>query len=259
MELPTKIPCLICGKMLGVLNKHVKFVHGISGDEYKAKYGGEVVAPAVLAKRTRSCKRFWNTPEGKDKARDRCALNTPENIAARSHIIAAANRNPAHKKARAEGFKRWVYETEDGRKFRDSQAKSMKGKAERIWKDDSFREKMREVGRRNFQRVSAHNVDPNGLELRFYEIALQAGIDVTYTDHKFWKRLKDGRSITPDFMVDGLVIEIYGDYWHRGDDPQDRINDWDSVGLTAIVIWEHEMKEPEQVLQRLAGFLEDVA
>ena len=44
MELADKIPCLICGKMLGVLNKHVKFVHGISGDEHKARYGREGVA-----------------------------------------------------------------------------------------------------------------------------------------------------------------------------------------------------------------------
>ncbi|HDZ15647.1 hypothetical protein LCGC14_0570260 [marine sediment metagenome] len=47
----------------------------------------------------------------------------------------------------------------------------------------------------------------------------------------------------PDFMnVNGQkkLIEVYGDYWHRNDDPQDRIDHFKKYGFDCLVIWESE-------------------
>ena len=45
-------------------------------------------------------------------------------------------------------------------------------------------------------------------------------------------------------------IEIYGDYWHRGENPQDRVDLFDTYGYKTLVIWEkevHSMSEDEFV------------
>lgn len=57
----------------------------------------------------------------------------------------------------------------------------------------------------------------------------------------------------PDFVRNhghNQVIEIYGDYWHRGENPQDRVDLFDTYGYKTLVIWEkevHAMSEEEFV------------
>jgi hypothetical protein len=57
----------------------------------------------------------------------------------------------------------------------------------------------------------------------------------------------------PDFVRNhghNQVIEIYGDYWHRGENPQDRVDLFDTYGYKTLVIWEnevHSMSEDEFV------------
>jgi len=62
----------------------------------------------------------------------------------------------------------------------------------------------------------------------------------------------------PDFKVTGQnkVIEIYGDYWHRNDNPEDRIREYKEMNLDCIVFWEHEVyKEPERILKEVEKFI----
>lgn len=61
----------------------------------------------------------------------------------------------------------------------------------------------------------------------------------------------------PDFVnVNGQkkVIELYGDYYHAGDDPQDRIDYFKQFGYWALVVWEHELKDRSCLVQKLAEF-----
>ena len=49
----------------------------------------------------------------------------------------------------------------------------------------------------------------------------------------------------PDFMnINGQkkLIELYGDYWHKNDNPQDRIDHFKQYGFDTLVIWECELK-----------------
>ena len=56
----------------------------------------------------------------------------------------------------------------------------------------------------------------------------------------------------PDFWNgNGKVIEVYGDYWHRGQDPQERIDLFKVHGYDCFVIWEAEVHVGE-----VAGLLE---
>jgi very-short-patch-repair endonuclease len=77
-----------------------------------------------------------------------------------------------------------------------------------------------------------------------------------------WQYVGDGRLLiggrAPDFAnTDGRskLIEVYGDYWHRGEDPSERIGFFAQFGFETLVIWEREIHEdPEAVAMRLAAF-----
>ena len=60
----------------------------------------------------------------------------------------------------------------------------------------------------------------------------------------------------PDFEVDsGKVVELFGDYWHQGDDPQVRINYFRQYGVDCLVIWESEFRQQRaEVLERVKEF-----
>lgn len=62
----------------------------------------------------------------------------------------------------------------------------------------------------------------------------------------------------PDFInINGKkqLIEVYGDYWHRNDNPQDRIDLFKQYGFDTLIIWEHELKDEDTVLIKVKEFL----
>lgn len=70
------------------------------------------------------------------------------------------------------------------------------------------------------------------------------------------RKLKIGR-LFPDFVniKNGkLLIELYGDWWHRGQNPQERINLFKQLGYSCLVIWAHELKAPDQVLLKIINY-----
>jgi hypothetical protein len=38
-----------------------------------------------------------------------------------------------------------------------------------------------------------------------------------------------------------MVVEIYGDYWHKNDNPQEIIDLYAEIGWKCFVFWEHEV------------------
>lgn len=76
-----------------------------------------------------------------------------------------------------------------------------------------------------------------------------------------WKYVGDGEftlgRLVPDFMnINGKkqLIEVYGEYWHRNDDPQDKVDRFKQFGFATIVFWESELNNTELVLSRIANF-----
>lgn len=73
-----------------------------------------------------------------------------------------------------------------------------------------------------------------------------------------WKYVGNGDLIIggkcPDFVnVNGkkAIIELFGDYWHKGEDPQDRINVFNPYGYKTLVIWESELKNTDVVISKI--------
>lgn len=61
----------------------------------------------------------------------------------------------------------------------------------------------------------------------------------------------------PDFLnVSGQkkVIEVYGDYWHRNDNPQDRVDHFRKYGFDCLVIWEKDLQDLHSVEKQLMAF-----
>lgn len=61
----------------------------------------------------------------------------------------------------------------------------------------------------------------------------------------------------PDFVnINGQkkIIELFGDYWHRGQNPEERIAAFKPFGYEALIIWEHELKNMVRVIDRIHSF-----
>jgi hypothetical protein len=76
-----------------------------------------------------------------------------------------------------------------------------------------------------------------------------------------WKFVGDGSFIidckNPDFInVNGQkkIVELFGDYWHKGENPQDRIDSFAKYGFSTLVIWERELKDMSKLTERLKSF-----
>jgi hypothetical protein len=78
-----------------------------------------------------------------------------------------------------------------------------------------------------------------------------------------WKFVGDGKVFIngkcPDFInINGQkkIIELFGDYWHKGQDPQDRIDVFKPFGFDTLIIWERELKHIEMTEGRIRAFCE---
>lgn len=77
-----------------------------------------------------------------------------------------------------------------------------------------------------------------------------------------WKYVGDGNLViagkNPDFVnVNGkkLLIELFGDYWHRNDSPRKRAAVFKPFGFRTLVIWQHELKNKTNVIRRIRRFV----
>jgi len=76
-----------------------------------------------------------------------------------------------------------------------------------------------------------------------------------------YKFVGDGQFILagkcPDFVnINGQkkLIELYGDYWHRYDNPQDRIDLFAKYGWDTLIVWEHELEGKGILKEKLVKF-----
>ena len=80
-----------------------------------------------------------------------------------------------------------------------------------------------------------------------------------------YKFVGDGKVIIdgkcPDFInVNGQkkIIELFGDYWHKGENPKDREDIFKKFGYQTLVIWEHELEEIPYVKLKIHTFMKRI-
>lgn len=86
-------------------------------------------------------------------------------------------------------------------------------------------------------------VNPSKLELSCIPMFADRGYRHT-GDGSFWITGKDGQHKNPDFKKTGkkAVIEVWGNWWHRGQVPQDLIDWYADNGYKCEVYWESDIK-----------------
>ncbi len=76
-------------------------------------------------------------------------------------------------------------------------------------------------------------------------------------DGKIWFR-GENHSFNPDFLSKNPkhIIELFGDYWHRNTkkDDNERLTTYRKYGYKTLVIWTSELKNTNQVLERIKKF-----
>lgn len=76
----------------------------------------------------------------------------------------------------------------------------------------------------------------------------------TFTgDRRFWIQTAS-RQRNPDFTAvsERQIIEVFGRYWHRDDDPLSVVKEYERVGWSCLVLWEDEIGA--DVIDRIHAF-----
>ncbi|KKN50926.1 hypothetical protein LCGC14_0627910 [marine sediment metagenome] len=126
-----------------------------------------------------------------------------------------------------------------------TQSEETKTKRRQLWAEPNFKARVIKAMRLGLL------IKPNKPETTL--LSILRGIN------KQWTFVGDGQLIiagkNPDFWDGGhKLIELFGDYWHRDDNPQKRIELFKKYNYDTLVIWEHELKSPNNVLAKLHQF-----
>ncbi len=113
------------------------------------------------------------------------------------------------------------------------------------WQNPEFQKKM----------TKALNIKPNKLEQFFDKLTPEY---IQYVgDFKLPISTKIGTRF-PDFIVknQNKIIELFGNYWHQGENSENKIREYKEAGYECLVFWENEIyKEPEKVLRQILEFV----
>lgn len=73
-----------------------------------------------------------------------------------------------------------------------------------------------------------------------------------------WRYTGDGKVVIGGKVPDlngKKIIEVWGRYWHRNDDPRERIEFFRKHGYDCLVIWEDELKFEDNLVKRISAFM----
>lgn len=185
----------------------------------------------------------WNNPESRSKLLKGIKNHSPyppdfKNNCKLAHLgqyptEACINANRARK-----GEKRSKYEIKNYIEYCET--------TRRLWKTESY----------VTNQMRARKVRQNKMEHKMEELLNK------YFPSQ-WAFVGDGQfiidGICPDFInINGekQVIELYGNYWHRGEDPQIRKDRLKRFGYACLVIWEKQLSN-EQEFVSLVKSLKD--
>jgi very-short-patch-repair endonuclease len=102
-------------------------------------------------------------------------------------------------------------------------------------------------------RVPRRRAEPNKMELQLWKIL---GPSFTYAGNG--TQTIGGKR--PDFINEAakIIVELQGSYWHKNDTLKktiERINLFRTNGYRTLFIWDHELKNPSRIRQKLNQLL----
>jgi very-short-patch-repair endonuclease len=138
-----------------------------------------------------------------------------------------------------------------GRKLSAEQKEKIGKKSAERWNSFSENEK------KAFCRKTHLRKNMSGAEKVFQEIINKNNYPFYFNGNAQGKIVTIIDRKIPDFVhnTEKKVIEIFGDYWHRGENPQDRIDLFKESGYDCIVIWASELPKSDFVLNKMKSFI----
>ncbi len=98
--------------------------------------------------------------------------------------------------------------------------------------------------------MQARGVTQNKAEIALEELIAPFGFQFVGDG----KLVVDGK--VPDFWDGGTrLVEMYGDYWHRGANSAERVYFFRERGYDCIVIWESELKSKDLIVDKVRSFI----
>lgn len=105
-------------------------------------------------------------------------------------------------------------------------------------------------------RKGAFSASPNLLEQDFN---LATSDDLIFVGNgDLWVDLESGKGKNPDFQLadTNKIVELWGTYWHRNQDPDEMIKLYADIGIECMIIWEHDWKDKrESILEEVNQFI----
>lgn len=176
--------------------------------------------------------------------------NNPEMMKRMSESLKKTFQDPVRKAKRSKQFKEmWLDPI---------LRKKMIATRKQFWQDKDNPE----VIQRRRRMMAGMNLRPNKPESIILNI-----LDDLYPNE--WKYTGDGQIIigglNPDFInVNGqkLIIECFGDYWHKPELKNYRINEgrvdvYAEYGYKTLIIWERETKDIDALKHKISGFVRE--
>ena len=193
------------------------------GKTYQELYGKKK-SEDICNKQKDSLLKWYQDPKNKIKHKE--SLNAPEAI-----------------KKNSDSHKKYFSNPENKKKFLNEHkffSKLMKD----MWKDPKYIEKIQK----------GRALRPNKPETLILNLLNELfPNEWKYTgDFSF---MINGKN--PDFTnINGQkkLIEFFGDYHHKGENPEDRKNIFKESGWRTLIIWEHDLKDFKQVKTKIIEF-----
>lgn len=211
-----------------------KNISGMSG-----KHHSEESKEQIGKKNSKRTKEFFkNNPEARDFRRKKFKelVQDPEFIAKKEKGLKMLHNDSV----RHEQIYKTREKSDKWKTFKKNHKKTMKEK----WQDPEYVKKQ----------MKARGVKPNNVEKKLDKI-LQKLIPNEYKYVGAGEVIIAGKC--PDFInANGQkkIIELYGDWWHRNDDPQDRVDLFAQYGYKTLVVWEKELKNIEKLKKGIMEF-----
>jgi hypothetical protein len=131
-----------------------------------------------------------------------------------------------------------------------------------------------DIGRRSFAHAQKKYIESHPERLEQMVLALRKGcrhpnkleekLLQFLVKHNFpFKYVGNGSvsigGLCPDFVATNgspKVIELFGGYWHKPEEEQERISEFKKLSYDALIIWEHELRNEDALINKIESWME---
>jgi len=230
----------------------------------KGSFKGKVHSDETKEKMSKSQSGRKHSEETKEKMKKAWETRSPITEKTRAKLREAAKYKPVQTEETKKKRSDTLMNHQVSMMTRSKMSKNRKGKCcgeQNPMNNPETVEKCRIAGKRKWQNPEYVKKIQDALQLRPNKpesIILTLLNDLYPNEWKYtgdFSFMINGKN--PDFVnCNGQkqCIELFGDYWHKGENPQDRKAIFREFGYETLVIWEHELRDMNIVKNKIYAF-----